>query len=77
MRSNTKAMAMTSMAVSGLLLSAAVPAANHVVSGSGMSFSPRNLTINAGDTVTFQNGGGTHNAVSDPGSVTAFRCADG
>jgi hypothetical protein len=30
-----------------------------------------------GDTVTFQNRGGTHNAVSDPGSITAFRCADG
>ncbi|WP_332687528.1 FG-GAP-like repeat-containing protein, partial [Devosia sp.] len=53
-------------------------AANHVVTAqSNFTFSPSNLTIDAGDTVTFQNGGGFHNVVSDPGSVTMFRCANG
>ena len=60
------------------LLSATASAANHVVTAqSNLTFSPSNLTIDAGDTVTFQNGGGIHNVVSDPGSVTSFRCANG
>jgi plastocyanin len=63
--------------VPGLLLSVIVSAANHTVTASGMSFSPKNLAINAGDTVTFRNDGGLHNAASDPGSVTMFRCANG
>lgn len=40
----------------------------------GLTYSPASLTINAGDTVTFQNLGGFHNVVSDTG---AFRCARG
>src|SRR4249919_3874948 len=60
-----------------LLLSAMASAENHIVTASGMSFSPKNLAINAGDTVTFQNNGGLHNAASDGGSVTMFRCANG
>ena len=63
--------------VPGLLLSMMASAENHVVTASGMTFSPSSLAINAGDTVTFQNGGGAHNVASDPGSVTAFRCANG
>ena len=67
-----------SAAVLGLLFSAAAFAANHVVTAlSNRTFSPSSLTITAGDTVTFRNGGGFHNVVSDPGSVTSFRCANG
>lgn len=62
----------------GLSFPAMASAANHVVTAqSNLTFSPGNLTIAAGDTVTFRNGGGFHNVVSDPGSVTTFRCANG
>jgi plastocyanin len=44
------------------------------VGGSTLSFTPKTLTIDPGDTVTFVNRGGTHNAVADDGS---FRCARG
>jgi plastocyanin len=73
--------AMTSavlLAGSGLFLSATAFAANHVVTANtNMTFTPSAITITAGDTITFQNGGGIHNAQSDPGSITAFRCANG
>ncbi len=55
-------------------------AANHTVNvggAAGFAYVPALLTITAGDTVTFVNAGGFHNAVSNPGSVTAFRCAAG
>jgi len=39
-----------------------------------MSFSPQELTIAVGDTVTFVNAGGLHNVYADDGS---FRCARG
>jgi plastocyanin len=56
----------------------AAHATDHIVTAlSNMTFSPSVITINAGDTVTFKNGGGTHNVVSNPGSVTVFRCANG
>ena len=45
---------------------------NVTVGGGGNTFSPNNLTIVAGDTVTFQNAGGFHNVVSD---AAGFRCA--
>jgi len=62
----------------GLLLPLTVSAANHVVDAlPNLTFSPGNLTITAGDTVTFRNAGGFHNVVSDPGAVTSFRCANG
>jgi plastocyanin len=65
-------------AVVGLSFAAMAPAANHVVTASpNFTFSPSNLNITAGDTVTFRNGGGFHNVLSDPGSVTPFRCANG
>lgn len=38
------------------------------------NFSPEELTIEAGDSVTFRNAGGIHNVVADDGS---FRCANG
>ena len=67
-----------SIAVLGLVFPAASFAANHTVTArSDLTFSPSSLTITAGDTVTFRNGGGFHNVVSDPGSVTSFRCANG
>jgi plastocyanin len=60
------------------LCSGAALAANHTVTArSDLTFSPSSLTITAGDTVTFKNGGGFHNVASDPGSVTSFRCANG
>jgi plastocyanin len=52
---------------------------NHTVTvgGSGLTFSPSSLSIAAGDTVTFVNAGGFHNATTNPGAVTSFRCANG
>lgn len=56
------------------LASTSAWAANHSVSvgGTGLVFTPASLSIAAGDTVTFTNAGGFHNAVSDPGAVTSF-----
>jgi plastocyanin len=57
----------------GVSLSASASAADHVVTAlSNLTFSPNNLTIAAGDTVTFRNGGGLHNVTSAPGAVTLF-----
>ena len=67
-----------SAVVPGLLLSATTSAVDHVVTANAnMTFTPSSLTIPAGDTVTFRNGGGTHNVRSDPGAVSTFRCASG
>lgn len=54
-------------------------AANHdvAVGGGGFIYTPSELTIAVGDTVTFSNAGGFHNVVSDDGAVTSFRCANG
>lgn len=50
-------------------------AAEHNVQvGPSLSFSPANLTIQPGDTVTWTNAGGTHNVEAADGS---FRCANG
>lgn len=60
-----------------LLLSIAGSAwADHytVESLANNTFSPRDLTINVGDTVTWVNRGGRHNVLSNDGSV---RCAEG
>jgi plastocyanin len=51
-----------------------------VIARPNRTFDPPALTINVGDTVTFVNdpdGPGFHNATSDPGAVTPFRCANG
>ena len=56
-----------------LLAGTSAYADNHVVTvgGGANVFSPRSLTINAGDTVTFVNGGGFHNVVADHGEFTS------
>ena len=61
-----------------LFTAASANAADHGVSvgGGGLSFSPSNLTINKGDTVTFHNAGGFHNAVSDTGLFTSGSASD-
>ncbi|HEY2395959.1 MAG TPA: plastocyanin/azurin family copper-binding protein [Rudaea sp.] len=66
----------TLLALASLLSSSDVSAAQWYVQsgGSQVAFSPQFLTIQAGDTVTFLNLGGYHNAVADDGS---FRCAHG
>jgi plastocyanin len=74
------------LALAGTLLLAAVPASaeDHTVTArngpGGRHFDPATLTIAVGDTVTFVNDPadpGFHNVASDPGAVTAFRCANG
>jgi plastocyanin len=51
-------------------------AANHaMVAQNDLTFSPNQLTINVGDTVTFSNGGGIHNVVAN--GAENFRCANG
>ncbi len=51
-------------------------AQDHIVTLSGIAFSPNNLTINAGETVQWSNTGGTHNvngsAATYPGNPEAF-----
>ncbi len=66
----------TLLALASLLSSSGVSATTWYVQsgGSQVAFSPQFLTIQAGDTVTFLNLGGYHNAVADDGS---FRCAHG
>ena len=44
-----------------IIASFTVFAANHVVNTQGMAFAPSSLTINVGDSVTFNNTGGNHN----------------
>lgn len=49
--------------------------ANHeVIVGPGFAFSPADITITVGDSVTFRNAGGGHNVHADDDS---FRCAEG
>ena len=43
------------------ILSCTLLANNHNVTTVGNTFSPANITINQGDTVTWTNGGGFHN----------------
>jgi len=45
-----------------------------ITTNSNNTFSPANVTINVGDTVTFRNSGGNHNVAADDGS---FRCENG
>jgi len=45
-----------------------------VLVGPGQTFNPAELTIAAGDRVTFRNSGGTHNVKAND---NAFRCANG
>lgn len=62
------------------LLLATAPAwgANHVVQVGGAGgnvFTPANTDVLVGDTVTFTNAGGFHNAASDAGAPFTFRCS--
>jgi plastocyanin len=54
------------------LLSTSAFAVDHKVTAGGSAnvFNPKTLTINAGDTVTFVNGGGFHNVDASDGSFT-------
>src|SRR5688500_6718958 len=59
----------------GILLALLVPApalaANATVTATSFStFSPKNVTINTGDMVTWNNGGGVHNVHFDDNSFT-------
>jgi plastocyanin len=56
-------------ALAGGVAAGALPAlaADRTVTASGFSFSPSEVTVEAGDTVTWNNGGGTHNVVFDDG----------
>jgi plastocyanin len=47
------------------------------VGGGGLVFTPDDLTVHVGDSVTFRNLGGFHNVATDPDAVTQFRCAVG
>jgi plastocyanin len=52
-----------------LLLPAAAPAANQTVTATfGNTFTPKEVVINTGDMVTWNNGGGIHNVHFDDGS---------
>lgn len=63
------------------LIAVTASATDHtVIARPNRTFDPPTLTIAVGDTVTFMNdpdGPGFHNAASDPGAVTQFRCANG
>ena len=60
------------------LAAGAASGANHVIVTVGNSFSPVNLTIEAGDTVTWRNSGlGFHNVDADDGSFTCANGCDG
>ena len=54
-------------------------AADQTVIVNSNNFTPRDITISVGDTVTFTNQGGFHNVISDDGTSNnnAFRCANG
>ena len=64
-------------AACALFVCAGASAATVIVNvggSAGLVFSPQTVTVDVGDTVTFINKGGVHNAVADDGS---FRCAHG
>ena len=82
LRKTTTALIVATLGVA----SASACAANHNVSVGGAggqlvfvdAATGTNVTnIAAGDTVTFTNAGGFHNATSNTGAVTSFRCATG
>src|ERR1700722_779405 len=60
------------------LLSTSALAVDHMVTAGGSAnvFTPKSLTINAGDSVTFVNGGGFHNVVADDNSFTSGAPSD-
>ena len=70
---------LVSLAAIAALAAAPAWAADHVVhvGGAGLTFNPSSVSALVGDTVTFVNDGGFHNAASLPGQSISFRCADG
>lgn len=62
------------LATSVGVLPAAAQKSHTVTANPDLTFSPAQLTITAGDSVTWRNEGGIHNVAADDGS---FRCADG
>ncbi|HEU4663054.1 MAG TPA: plastocyanin/azurin family copper-binding protein [Dokdonella sp.] len=62
------------LALLALLAGPACAADYLVLVGPGQTFNPAELTIAAGDRVTFRNSGGTHNVKANDNS---FRCANG
>ena len=56
------------------LAAAPLAAADHAVEANGMTFTPALVVVDPGDTVTWTNTGGFHNAAADDAS---FRCANG
>lgn len=59
----------------GLVAATPLEAAEHLVTANpDNTFTPADLTIEVGDTVTWSNNGGTHNVAATDGS---FRCAQG
>ncbi|HQZ12851.1 MAG TPA: cupredoxin family copper-binding protein [Devosia sp.] len=70
----------TIAAAAVLILGAAAPAlaANHAVTIKGMKFWPANITIAAGDTITFTNqDSAPHNATAADGSFATPRLSKG
>jgi plastocyanin len=71
----------TLFAVAALVSMLAVPAAfaaDHAVSIKGMKFNPPELTVAAGDTVTFTNeDGAPHTATADDGAFDTGRLSKG
>lgn len=61
------------LAVFALVLGLTLPAgaAEHTVNTNGLVFDPADLTINVGDTVTWNNTGGFHNVSSNTGLFTS------
>ncbi|HJU39549.1 MAG TPA: plastocyanin/azurin family copper-binding protein [Tahibacter sp.] len=63
--------------LAGILMAASWPALAQQTIQVGTPtnmFTPMNVTIQAGQTVTFQNVAGFHNVTSGAGAVTTFRC---
>lgn len=56
---------------STLAVGSQVFAAEHTVNIVGLTFSPANLTVQVGDTVTWINDGGLHNVNADDGTFTS------
>ena len=56
-------------ACAGVVAASAYAATQHVSAGPGITFVPRGVTVNRGDTVSFHNAGGFHGVAFDAGPV--------
>ncbi len=73
MRSPALTAVLAAAALAALAPLAQATTVDVAVGGSGFTFSPQTVNIQAGDSVRFTNAGGFHNVVADNGS---FRCAE-